>query len=37
VRHLLDELGDDEVVLVADWKMKFLMSCFREDMSAFWR
>ena len=33
--RLLDELGDDEVVLVADWKMKFLMSCFREAMSDF--
>ena len=33
--RLLDELGDDEVILVADWKMKFLMSCFREAMSDF--
>jgi hypothetical protein len=27
---LLDGLQDDEVVVVADWKMKFLMSTFRE-------
>lgn len=33
--RLLDELDDDEALVVADWKMKFLMSCFREAMSDF--
>ena len=32
---LLNALEDDQVVLVADWKMKFLMSLFREAMSEF--
>ena len=33
--RLLDGLEDDEVVLVADWKMKFLMSVFREAMAEY--
>jgi len=33
--RLLDELEDDGCIVVADWKMKFLMSLFREAMSEF--
>ena len=32
---LLDQLEEDQVLLVADWKMKFIMGLFREAMSDF--
>lgn len=31
----IDRLGPHQVVIVLDWKMKFLMSLFRESMVEF--